>query len=90
MNPVRNLLRKILPKEKEKEKGEEAVAAPEKPPRKWWQFPFKVTKTSRGGPNMPKFRRCPMCYARSRRTFKSEGGAYYQCRLHGEFFVRAT
>jgi len=44
--------------------------------------------TSRGGPNMPRFQSCPQCHTNSQRVAKTEGGAYYKCRSHGEFFVR--
>lgn len=44
--------------------------------------------TRRAGPNMPRFQHCPQCQANSQRVAKTEGGAYYKCRSHGEFFVR--
>jgi len=44
--------------------------------------------TKRGGPNMPVFQPCPECHANSKRGAKTEGGAYYICRTHREFFVR--
>ena len=46
--------------------------------------------TSRGGPNMPVFQPCPECHASSQRLMKTEGGAYYRCRTHGEFFVKRS
>ncbi len=48
-------------------------------------------KTSRGGPNMPRYHRCPQpqCNGTGKREEKIEDGAYYicgQCKLG--FFVR--
>ena len=60
-----------------------------KPPRKWWQFPVRLIKTKRPGPNMPKYYFCPQCRARSKRLDKTMGGANYFCRNHGRFFVRS-
>lgn len=59
-----------------------------KPSRKWWQFPFRMLDTNRGGINMPKRQPCPVCHSWGRRTDKLVGGANYRCSKHGEFFVR--
>ncbi len=68
----------------------EGEAIKEKPPRKWWQFPFRVLQASRGGPNMPKYQPCAQCHASSKRQEKTLGGANYLCRQrHGKFFVKA-
>ena len=71
-----------------KRKPKKEVVVKEKPPRKWWQVPVRVVRTSRGGLNMPKFQPCPQCHAGSKRYNKTMGGANYSCRTHGEFFVR--
>ena len=44
--------------------------------------------TRRGGPNMPRRQPCSSCHKSAKRTRKTEGGAYYKCGEHGEFFVR--
>lgn len=74
---------------------EELEAPPTEPleeqrPRKWWEFPVRLIRTSRGGPNMPKYQLCPQCRAGSKRQSKTLGGAYYFCVNHGKFFVRAA
>jgi hypothetical protein len=48
----------------------------------------KRVNTSAGGPNMPRYQFCT-CGQRGKRTRKTMGGAYYRCRIHGEFFIRA-
>jgi hypothetical protein len=48
----------------------------------------KSVRTSTGSPNMPKYYFCK-CDRRCKRVRKTVGGAYYKCRIHGEFFVRA-
>jgi len=49
----------------------------------------KPVDTHIGGPNMPGYQDCPRCRRRSKRVEKTAGGANYQCREHGKFFVRA-
>jgi len=44
--------------------------------------------THQGGPNMPRHQHCK-CGRWSKRKRKTAGGAYYKCRIHGDFFVRA-
>lgn len=61
-----------------------------KPPKKWWEFPFRFIKTSRAGFNMPKSQTCPSCGARAKRREKTERGAIYSCRCKSAFFVSAT
>lgn len=60
-----------------------------KPPRKWWEFPYRLVNTSRGGLNMPKKQPCPEHHGLKKRTKKTLAGAFYWCnRCDGEFFVR--
>jgi len=40
---------------------------------------YRVIKTSRGGPNMPKRQPCPECRGWRRRQEKTTGGAWYRC-----------
>ena len=47
----------------------------------------RLIRTSRGGPNMPKYQPCPVCHARAKRKFKTELGANYACRCGRAFFV---
>jgi hypothetical protein len=49
----------------------------------------KTIDTHQGGPNMPRYQPCPSCGKGSKRIRKTEGGANYQCPIHGTFFVRA-
>ena len=49
----------------------------------------KAVDTRHGGPRMPKYQPCPSCNKMAKRKRKTMGGAYYRCRKHGEFFVRA-
>lgn len=87
-NVVRKLVRQLTGKTIEEL---EAQPLPEKkPPRKWWEFPVRLVRTSRGGPNMPKYQPCPECRQGSKRHYKTHGGAYYLCGKHGEFFVKAA
>ena len=79
------LLRRLLKHPKEQILAPQP--APERVPRKWWQFPFRVTNTSRGWFNMPKFQPCPSCRAGAKRQFKSELGATYKCRCGRTFAV---
>ncbi|MBA7642564.1 hypothetical protein ES703_50259 [subsurface metagenome] len=93
---VRNILRLFTSKTiEELETPAESVKELEvqplpgrKPPRKWWEFPVRLVRTSRGGPNMPKYQPCPQCRARSKRQSKTLGGANYRCVKHGVFFVK--
>jgi len=39
--------------------------------------------------NMPKSQSCMKCNAYSPRIRMTEGGAYYRCRNHGEFFLKS-
>ena len=66
------------------------LTAKKKRPRrkKWWEFPFRIVSTSRGGPNMPKSQSCPRCHAATRRTSKAVQGAHYSCRCHEVFFIQ--
>lgn len=60
-----------------------------KEPKKWWQFPVRLIKTSRGGVNMPRYQPCPYGHGWKKRVEKTAGGAYYLCnRCPGKFFVR--
>jgi hypothetical protein len=49
----------------------------------------RAVDTRHGGPNMPRRQRCS-CGRWAKRKRKTMGGAYYKCRIHGEFFVRAS
>jgi len=49
----------------------------------------KEVNTSYGGPNMPRYQFCN-CGLSSRRVKKTVSGALYDCRCHGEFFVKAA
>ncbi|MBA7539242.1 hypothetical protein ES705_31521 [subsurface metagenome] len=52
----------------------------------------RLVRTSRGGPNMPKYQPCPQCHGGAKRREKSDtlSGALYFCRRHQvSFFVRA-
>lgn len=49
----------------------------------------KPVDTRQGGPNMPRYQPCPKCRRQSKRMEKTAGGANYNCRIHGKFFVRA-
>jgi hypothetical protein len=51
---------------------------------------YRVARTSRGGINMPKRQRCPVCSSSSKREDKTLGGANYRCSKHGNFFVRGA
>ena len=44
--------------------------------------------THRGYPNMPRYQFCN-CGRQAKRSRKTDGGAYYKCKDHGEFFVRS-
>ena len=67
--------------------SEEVETRKEKEPRKWWQFPVRLVRTRRLGPNMPKRQPCPSCHAGAKRKFKTEFGANYVCRCGRVFFV---
>lgn len=65
--------------------------------RTFWQKTHeKVTKMLRyyagerrlpgGFQNMPKSQYCSECHTTSRRVKKTERGAWYHCRNHGDFF----
>jgi hypothetical protein len=45
--------------------------------------------TRHGGPNMPKRQPCPRGHGWKRRKQKTMGGAYYGCRICGDFFIRS-
>lgn len=60
-----------------------------KPPRRWWQFPFRIIQTHRGGLNMPKLQRCPHCGTWAKRREKTRTGAIYPCRCKTTFSVAA-
>ena len=53
---------------------------------RWWQKILRrspnarIINTSRGGPNMPKYQRCPDCGANVKRHHKTHEGAVYICR----------
>ena len=48
----------------------------------------RVVRTSRGGPNMPKYQPCPRCHGGAKRREKmGELGANYFCRRHQASFV---
>lgn len=53
------------------------------------QGAVRPVDTRQGGPNMPRRQPCPSCHKRAKRKRKTMGGGYYECRKHGEFFVRA-
>lgn len=84
-------LRKLFKKEREQQKKEVPLEE-----MRWWSPKHfkrivRLKNTSRGGPNMPKYQRCPECSGLAKRTVKVEVGAYYHCRKnpeHGESFVR--
>ncbi len=59
------------------------------PPRKWWEFPFRIIKTGIGGINMPKRQTCPGCGALAKRKEKTRTGAIYSCRCKTTFSVAA-
>ena len=87
MIKIKELLNKVLAKEG---KVEETKEERKKPPRRWWDFPFRMVNTSRGGIDMPRRQPCPECHSWVRRTEKLAGGANYLCSKHGEFFVRVA
>ncbi len=68
-----------------KRKKQEAL--PRRKPRKWWEFPFRIINTSRGGLNIPKYQPCSACSAGAKRQFKTEIGASYLCRCENRFVV---
>lgn len=80
------LLRNLF-KHSKKQEITPQPAAPEKKPRKWWEFPFRLINTSRGGFNMPKYQSCPKCKAGAKRKFKTDYGANYLCRCGNKFAV---
>jgi len=81
------LLRKIFSQETEPQESK-------RPPRKWWEFPFRFVRVSHYGPNMPKRQTCKKCGSQARRFSKElpqNGvaiiGANYRCRCGNRFFV---
>ncbi len=60
---------------------------PGRKPRRWWEFPYRIYNTSRGGFNMPKFQNCPDCKAGAKRLVKNVLGAVYKCRCGRSFAV---
>lgn len=79
------LLKKLFRHSKEQEPT--LQVAPEKKPRRWWEFLFRRVKTSRGGLNMPRYQPCPGHGARAKRQFKTDFGASYLCRCGRSFVV---
>lgn len=76
----RELLKKLFRRSKKEKPAE-------RKPRRWWEFPFRLTDTSRGGLNMPKYQPCPKCRAGAKRRFKTDFGANYSCRCGNSFAV---
>ncbi len=60
---------------------------PGRKPRRWWEFPYRIYNTSRGGLNMPRYQPCPECRAGAKRQFKTEFGANYLCKCGDSFVV---
>jgi len=50
---------------------------------------LKVVNTRQPGPNMPKYQPCPNGHGLKHRIYKTLGGAYYNCVICGDFFVRS-
>ena len=76
MNLLKHFRRK--PKLSDEELAKMLKISKPKTPTEWWQFPFRIVSTHRGGPNMPKYQRCPDCGGGAKRKEKTVGGAIYQ------------
>jgi len=85
LKKLKNLFHTLLGRGKPAlERGRQALPRG-RAPRKWWEFPVRLLRTTRrGGPNMPKSQRCPDCGAWAKRESKTIGGARYRC--HNTFF----
>ncbi len=80
-------IKQFFTRKKKEQPAPAEVPEKKRPPRKWWEFPFRIIDTSKGGPDMPKRQRCPQCRAFAKRHHKTLTGAEYHCRCGESFLV---